>query len=66
MKKLKHSKFKNTGILFELLIRQITADILDSNESDANKLVKKYFAEDDLHHNQLIQMSKMQYKCLME
>lgn len=46
MKKLKHSKFKNTGILFELLIRQITADILDSNESDANKLVKKYFAED--------------------
>lgn len=46
MKKLKHSKFKNTGILFELLIRQITADILDSNESAANKLVKKYFAED--------------------
>lgn len=46
MKKLKHSKFKNTGILFELLIRQITADILDSNESAANKLVKKYFGED--------------------
>ena len=46
MKKLKHSKFKNTGILFELLIRQITADILDSNESSANKLVKKYFGED--------------------
>lgn len=46
MKKLKHSKFKNTGILFELLIRQITADILDSSESPANKLVKKYFAED--------------------
>jgi len=46
VKKLKHSKFKNTGILFELLIRQITADILDSNESAANKLVKKYFGED--------------------
>lgn len=46
MKKLKHSKFKNTGILFELLIRQITADILDSKESAANKLVKKYFSED--------------------
>jgi len=46
VKKLKHSKFKNTGILFELLIRQITADILDSNESAANKLVKKYFSED--------------------
>lgn len=32
--------------MFELLIRQITADILDSNESAANKLVKKYFSED--------------------
>ena len=32
--------------MFELLIRQITADILDSNEFGANKLVKKYFGED--------------------
>ena len=46
MKKLKHSKFKNTGILFELLVRQITADILDDNESSANGLIRKYFAED--------------------
>ena len=48
MKKLKHSKFKNTGILFELLIRQITADILDSSDSAANNLVRKYFAEDTI------------------
>lgn len=48
MKKLKHSKFKNTGILFELLVRQITADVLDSNESSANKLVRKYFSEDTI------------------
>jgi hypothetical protein len=61
VKKLKHSKFKNTGILFELLIRQITADILDSNESSANKLVKKYFAEDtDLGKEQRL------YQVLME
>lgn len=46
MKKLKHSKFKNTGILFELLVRQITADILDSSDSAANNLVRKYFAEE--------------------
>ena len=46
MKKLKHSKFKNTGILFELLVRQITADILDDNTtSKANNLMRKYFAE---------------------
>ena len=46
VKKLKHSKFKNTGILFELLVRQITADILDNNASPANELIRKYFAED--------------------
>jgi hypothetical protein len=46
VKKLKHSKFKNTGILFELLVRQITADILDDNAtSKANNLMRKYFAE---------------------
>lgn len=46
MKKLKHSKFKNTGILFELLVRQITADILDGKEdSPANRLLKKHFSE---------------------
>ena len=61
MKKLKHSKFKNTGILFELLIRQITADILDSNISEANRLVRKYFAEDTL----LGQEQKL-YQMLME
>jgi len=46
VKKLKHSKYKNTGILFELLVRQITADILDGNaNSPANKLLKKHFSE---------------------
>ncbi len=46
MKKLKHSKYKNTGILFELLVRQITADILDGNDSSpANKLLKTHFSE---------------------
>lgn len=46
MKKLKHSKYRNTGILFELLVRQITADVLDGKEnSPANKLLKKHFSE---------------------
>lgn len=61
MKKLKHSKFKNTGILFELLIRQVTADILDNKDSPANKLVKKYFSENtDLGKEQRL------YQLLME
>jgi hypothetical protein len=45
-KKSCHSKYKNTGILFELLVRQITADILNNkNSSIANKLLQKYFYE---------------------
>lgn len=46
MKKLKHSKFKNAGILFELLVRQVTADILNGSEdSKANAILRTYFSE---------------------
>ena len=46
MKKLKHSKYKNAGILFELLVRQVTADILNGQEdSKANNILRKYFSE---------------------
>lgn len=45
-KKLRHSKFRNTGILFELLTKQITADILAGKEnSEAKILLFKYFKE---------------------
>jgi hypothetical protein len=44
MKKIKHSKFKNTGILFELLVRQITSDTLNNvSESQAGKIIRKFF-----------------------
>lgn len=43
MKKIKHSKFKNTAMLFELLTRQITSDIIASNESIAIQILKKFF-----------------------
>lgn len=43
---MRHSKFKNTGILFELLTRQITADIVAGKEnSEAKDLLFKYFKE---------------------
>ena len=45
MKKVKHSKLKNTGILFELLTRQIAADILSNKSSPAKDIVLKYFNE---------------------
>ena len=62
MKKLKHSKFKNTGILFELLVRQITADILDDNKkSYANELMRNYFSEDSV-----LGQEQRLYQLLME
>ena len=43
MKKIKHSKFKNTGFIFELLVRQVTAEIMSSEKSIAEKILKEYF-----------------------
>jgi hypothetical protein len=43
MKKIKHSKFKNTGFIFELLVRQITSEIMSANKSIAEKILKEHF-----------------------
>lgn len=41
---MRHKKYKNTGIIFELLTRQIVSDVLDGDDnSNATKLVSKYF-----------------------
>jgi hypothetical protein len=45
---VKHSKYKNTGILFELLVRQITSDTLDGKDSQAKDILKKYFVKSEL------------------
>jgi len=45
MKSLKHSKFKNTGVLFELLVRQVTSDTLNNVDSKAIPIIKKYFTK---------------------
>ena len=42
--KTKHSKIRNTGILFELLTRQITVDVLNNNKKgSAAKILKEFF-----------------------
>ena len=54
--KIKHNKYKNTGILFELLVRKITADTLSNGNSKAATLVKKYFTKSELaNENKLYQ-----------
>jgi len=45
---IKHSKYKNTGILFELLVRRITADTLNEGNSPALNIIKKFFVKSEL------------------
>jgi len=40
----KHSKYKNTGILFELLVRQVTSDTVNGvDNSPAISIIKEFF-----------------------
>jgi hypothetical protein len=41
--KIKHSKYKNTGLIFELLVKQIAADTLSNKDSKAVSIIKKHF-----------------------
>ena len=46
MSKFKHSKLRNTGLLFEFLLRQVTVDVLNKKkESPALKIIKRQFNE---------------------
>lgn len=45
---IKHSKYRNTGILFELLVRQTTSDLINNQDSKAVKILKKYFVNTEL------------------
>lgn len=48
MAQIKHNKYKNTGILFELLVRKITADTISNQDSKAINLIKKFFVNSEL------------------
>jgi len=53
MKKIKHSKFKNTGLICELLTRQITMDVMQNQKSAALSIFKKYFAKNSILSEEL-------------
>mgnify|MGYP000046399364 FL=1 len=43
---IKHSKYKNTGMLFELLIRQVASDILAGQKnSKALVIIEQFFSK---------------------
>lgn len=64
--KIKHSKYKNTGILFELLVRQITADTLKGGDSPAIDILKKYFVKTSLGREYKLYESVLKSKVLSE
>jgi hypothetical protein len=41
--KIKHSKYRNTGLIFELLVKQIASDTLNNRDSAAVSIIKKHF-----------------------
>lgn len=45
---IKHSKFKNTGILFEVVVRKITSETLSGKDSPAINILKSHFVNTEL------------------
>jgi len=66
MEKIKHNKFKNSGVIFELLIRQITSDTLSGKDSLALNLVKKYFSKGELAKEHKLYQTLINTKALSE
>ncbi len=64
--KIKHSKYKNTGILFELLVRQITADTLKGVDSPAIDILKEYFVKTSLGREYKLYESIIKSKVINE
>ena len=64
--KVKHSKYKNTGILFELLVRQIASDTVSGKDSAAIDVVKKYFSKSELAKEHKLYQALVSSKALTE
>jgi len=63
---IKHSKYKNTGILFELLVRQITSDTLSGKDSKAAGILKKFFVKTELGKEYKLYETLSKHKYLTE
>ena len=66
MAHLNNSKYRNTGILFELLVRQIASDILSNKEPHAATLVKKYFSNTEIAKEHKLYQSLINVQSLAE
>lgn len=66
MNKIKNSKYKNTAILFELLIQQVTNDTIAGNDSKAINIIKKYYSKTELAKEHKLYKSLINSKNLSE
>ena len=48
MSKIKHSKYRNTGLIFNLLVKQLTSDVLEGKNSASSAIIKKYFSNNSI------------------
>ena len=64
--KIKHSKFKNTGILFELLVRQVASDTVSGKDSAAINIIRKYFSKSELTKEHKLYQALINSKALTE
>ena len=53
MKRIKHSKVKNTGLIFELLVRQVASDTMNNRDSKALRILKRSFKPNSLLSQEL-------------
>lgn len=66
MDKIKHNKFKNSGVIFELLIRQIASDTMSGKDSLALEILKKYFNKTELAKEHKLYQALITTKSLSE
>lgn len=66
MNKINHSKYKNTGIIFETLIRQIASDTMSNKDSKAVEIIKKYFTNTELAKEQKLYAALTSSKTINE
>lgn len=53
MKGLKHSKIKNTAIIFEVLCRKLISEIMNNESSKSFKIIKKHFSKQSILYKEL-------------
>lgn len=66
MKKISHSKYKNTGIIFEILVRHLTSEAISSNNTESINLIKKYFTKTELAKENKLYQTLIQSQNLTE